>query len=84
MAEEKQYEEIVRHQLMEVEEEKKAEAQRKKTLNENGKEVLRQINERKEKEKLYRREMLEEGRILKQNQDAYYPLPSCKRVPANR
>ena len=40
-------------------------------MDENGKEVLRQISERKEKEMLFRREMLEDGRILKQNQDAY-------------
>ena len=38
---------------------------RKRTLDENGKEVLRQISERKEKEMLFRRTMLEEGRILK-------------------
>ena len=67
----KEYEEIVRHQLAEVEEEKKAETMRKRTLDENGKEVLRQISERKEKEMLFRRTMLEEGRILKQNQDEY-------------
>ena len=34
-------------------------------------EVLRQISEKREKEKLYRREILEEGRLLKQNQDEY-------------
>ena len=67
----KEYEEIVKHQLAEVEEEKKALTLRKKTLDENGKEVLRQISERKEKDKLFRRTMLEEGRILKQNQDEY-------------
>ena len=44
---------------------KKAETMRKRTLDENGKEVLRQISERKEKEMLFRRTMLEEGRILK-------------------
>jgi len=69
--EQKQYDEIVRHQLAEVEEEKKAEEIRKKTLDYNGKEVLRQIHERREKEMLYRRAVLEEGRILKQNQDNY-------------
>ena len=67
----KEYEDIVRHQLAEVEEEKKAETVRKKTLDENGREVLRQISERKEKEMLFRRTILEEGRILKQNQDEY-------------
>ena len=69
--EQKEYDEIVRHQLAEVEEEKKAEEIRKKTLDYNGKEVLRQIHERREKEMLYRRAVLEEGRILKQNQDNY-------------
>ncbi len=69
--EQKEYDEIVRHQLAEVEEEKKAEEIRKKTLDYNGKEVLRQIHERREKEMLNRREVLEEGKILKQNQDNY-------------
>ena len=71
ISDQKEYEEIVKHQLAEVEEEKKALTLRKKTLDENGKEVLRQISERKEKDKLFRKTMLEEGRILKQNQDEY-------------
>ena len=54
-----------------MEEEKRAEEMRKKTLEENGKELLRQIYERREKEKLFQRAVLEEGRILKQNQDKY-------------
>ena len=69
--EEKEYEDIVKHQLAEMEEEKRAEEMRKKTLEENGKELLRQIYERREKEKLFQRAVLEEGRILKQNQDKY-------------
>ena len=50
---------------------KKLKYKEKKTLDENGKEVLRQISERKEREMLFRREMLEDGRILKQNRDTY-------------
>lgn len=71
ISDEKEYEEIVKHQIAEMEEEKRLNEIRKKTLDANGQEVLRQIQEKREKEKLYQRAVLEEGRILKQNQDEY-------------
>ena len=72
--EEKEYEDMIKHQLKEKEEEKMMEILRKKTLEENEKDVLRQIIDKKEKKIYEKRYKLEEGRILKQNQDNYLKI----------
>ena len=74
----KLYEEIIKKQIKEKEEEKIIEKLKKKTLEENGKDILRQIMEKKEKKKLQERFKLEEGRIMKQTQDDY--LKTLERI----
>ncbi len=74
----KLYEEIIKQQIKEKEEEKIIEKLKKKTLVENGKDILRQIMEKKEKKKLQERFKLEEGRIMKQTQDDY--LKTLERI----
>ena len=72
LSEQKEYEAIVKHQIKEKEEEKMLEFLRKKTLEANGRDILRQIRERNEKKKYEKRFKLEEGRIIKQNQEHYF------------
>jgi len=71
LKEQKEYENIIKHQIKEKEEEKLMENLRRKTLEENGKDVLKQIREKKEKKNLERRIKLEDRKIWKQNDDKY-------------
>lgn len=71
LSEEKEYEEMIKHQIREKEDEKIWEKLRRKTFEENGKDLIKQIKERQEKSFFEKRYKLEEGRILKQSQDEY-------------
>lgn len=51
-ADQKEYEYIIKHQLADMEEERRMEEIRKKILNDNGEEVKKQIQEKKKKKSL--------------------------------
>ena len=72
LSDEKEYENIVRYQIKEREEEKIMEQLRKKALEENGKELIKQIQMNKEKKLFRRRNELEEGRIQAQEREQYF------------
>ena len=72
LSDEKEYENIVRYQIKEREEEKIMEQLRKKALEENGKELIKQIQLNKEKKLFRRRNELEEGRIQAQEREQYF------------
>ena len=57
LKEQKEYENIIKHQIKEKEEEKLMENLRRKTLEENGKDVLKQIREKKEKKNLLNQDL---------------------------
>ena len=70
-ADQKEYEYIIKHQIADMEEERRLEEIKKKIFNANGEEVRRQIQEKKEKEKLRLRAIIEERREIQQNLDDY-------------
>ena len=72
LSDEKEYENIVRYQIKEREEEKIMEQLRKKALEDNGKELIKQIQMNKEKKLFRRRNELEEGRIQAQEREQYF------------
>ena len=72
LSDEKEYENIVRYQIKEREDEKIMEQLRKKALEENGKELIKQIQLNKEKKLFRRRNELEEGRIQAQEREQYF------------
>jgi len=72
LSDEKEYENIVRYQIKEREDEKIMEQLRKKALEENGKELIKQIRMNKEKKLFRRRNELEEGRIQEQEREQYF------------
>ena len=72
LSDEKEYENIVRYQIKEKEDEKIMEQLRKKALEENGKELIKQIRMNKEKKLFRRRNELEEGRIQEQEREQYF------------
>ena len=72
LSDEKEYENIVRYQIKEREDEKIMEQLRKKALEENGKELIKQIRMNKEKKLFRRRNELEEGRIQAQEREQYF------------
>jgi len=61
-----EYNRIIEKQLKNLENDKKKEEDKKKTLLDHNQELRRQIKEREEVERLKRREILEDGRMLKQ------------------
>ena len=70
-ADQKEYEYIIKHQIADMEEERRLEEIKKKIFNANGEEVRRQIYEKKEKEKLRLRAIIEERRGIQQDLDDY-------------
>ena len=70
--EEKEYENIINYQIKEREDEKYLESLRKKINEENGKELIKQIQNNKEKKLFLKRYALEEGRLLEQEREQYF------------
>ena len=70
-ADQREYDYIVKHQLADMEEERKLEEIRKKIFNANGEELRRQINEKKERKKMELRAIIEERRSIQQELDEY-------------
>ena len=70
-AEQKEYEYIIKHQIADIEEERRLEEIRRKIYSANGEEVRRQIQEKKEKEKLKKRAVIDERREIQQKLDEY-------------
>ena len=70
--EEKEYENIIKYQIKEREDEKYLESLRKKINEENGKELIKQIQNNKEKKLFLKRYALEEGRLLEQEREQYF------------
>ena len=70
-ADQKEYEYIVKHQIADMEEERRLEEIKKKIFNANGEEVRRQIQEKIEKEKLRKRAIIDERKEIQQNLDEY-------------
>jgi hypothetical protein len=71
LIEEKEYENIIKYQIKEREEEKILEKLKRKIIEENGKDLIRQIQVKKDKKLFQKRYALEEGRKIKQEQDKY-------------
>ena len=70
--EEKEYENIIKYQIKEREDEKYLENLRQKLNEENGKELIKQIQNNKEKKLFLKRYALEEGRLLEQEREQYF------------
>jgi hypothetical protein len=70
-ADQKEYEYIIKHQLADMEEERRIEELKRKIFTANGEEVRRQISEKQEKEKLRLKAILDERRGIEQNLDEY-------------
>ena len=67
--EQEEYERIIKNQLEEMEKEKRIEEERKRMRYENTKDLRKMIKLREEKEKLEEKEILEEGRKIRQTYD---------------
>ncbi|MCQ2819959.1 MAG: trichohyalin-plectin-homology domain domain-containing protein [archaeon] len=67
-----EYNKIIAKQLEDVERERKAEEEKRKMRYEHAEEVRRQIRTKEELNKIGRREVLEEGRAIRQRLDDYY------------
>ena len=70
-ADQKEYEYIIKHQIADMEEERRLEEIKRKIYNANGEEVRRQIQEKLEKQKLRKRTVIDEMREIQQNLDDY-------------
>ena len=70
-ADQKEYEYIINHQIADMEEERRLEELRKKVFTANGEEIKRQMCEKKEKEKLRLKSILDERREIQQNLEEY-------------
>lgn len=82
--EEKEYENIIKYQIKEREDEKYLESLRKKINEENGKELIKQIQNNKEKKLFLKRYALEEGRLLEQEREQYFKtLEKIKKQKVN-
>ena len=77
-ADQKEYEYIVKHQIADMEEERRLEEIRKKIFTANGEEVLRQIHEKIEKAKLKKRAIIDERKEIQKNLDEY--KKTCERI----
>ena len=69
--EKNEYEEIKKRQIIEDENERRKEELRKIQYSINGQELLKQMNEKKEKEKLIKDEIKEEKRVMDKNVEEY-------------
>ena len=69
--EQAEYERIIKNQLGEMEKEKKIEEERKRMRYENTRDLRKMIKLREEKEKVEAKEILEEGRKIRQNYDSW-------------
>ena len=69
--EKNEYEEIKKRQIIEDENERRKEELRKIQYSINGQELLKQMNEKKEKEKLIKDEIKEEKRVVDKNVEEY-------------
>ena len=69
--EQAEYERIIKKQLEDMERERKIEEERKKMRYDNTKDLRKMIKIREEKEKLEAKEILEEGRKIRQNNDLW-------------
>ena len=67
--EQEEYERIIKNQLEEMEKEKRIEEERRRMRYENTKDLRKMIKLREEKEKLEEKEILEEGRKIRQTYD---------------
>ena len=71
MAEQKEYEYIIKKQIADMEEDRRQEEIRKNIYNANGEALRRQMREKAEKKRVLERGVIEEGRQIKQEQDDY-------------
>ena len=69
--EEEEFQKIIKEQLIEIERQKEIERKKKAQLLHHREELRQQILNKQEKEKVDRREILEEGRKVRQNNDEY-------------
>ena len=69
--EQAEYEKIIKNQLEEMEKEKKIEEEKKRIRYEHNQDLRKMIKLREEKERVEAKEILEEGRILRQKNDAW-------------
>ena len=71
LIDQKLYQESLKIQFTQAEEEKRVKELKKKILEQNKLEILQQIKEKEEKEKFDKRMKLEDGRIIKQREEAF-------------
>ena len=71
LADQKEYQYIVKKQIADMEEDRRQEEIRKNIYNSNGEALRRQMKEKAEKKRVLQRGILEEGRQIKQEQDDY-------------
>ena len=69
--EQEEYEKIVQRQMEEIEQERRIAEERKRMRYEHNFELQKMIKLREEKNKLEQREVLEEGRKIRQKNDGY-------------
>ena len=71
MAEQKEYQDIIKRQIADMEEDRRLEEMRKNIYNSNGEALRKQMKEKEEKRKMMERGVIEEGRQIKQELDGY-------------
>ena len=71
LADQKEYQDIIKKQIADMEEDRRQEEIRKNLYNSNGEALRRQMKEKYEKRRVLERGILEEGRRIKQEQDDY-------------
>ena len=71
LAEQKEYQDIIKKQISDMEEERRQEEYRQNIYNANGEALRRQMQEKVEKNRILQRGILEEARQIKQEQDEY-------------
>ena len=71
LAEQKEYQDIIKKQIADMEEDRRLEEMRKNIYNSNGEALRKQMKEKEEKRKIMQRGVIEEGRQIKQELDGY-------------
>ena len=71
LAEQKEYQDIIKRQIADMEEDRRLEEMRKNIYNSNGEALRKQMKEKEEKRKMLERGVIEEGRQIKQELDGY-------------
>ena len=71
MADQKEYQDIIKRQIADMEEDRRLEEMRKNIYNSNGEALRKQMKEKEEKRKMMQRGVIEEGRQIKQELDGY-------------